>query len=87
MLVSLPVVRPGLFAAATLSFVWSFDEVDRTVFLAGARRPPLTVVLYSEVQNKFQPTISAVASCLVLAVTLIVIIMQIVRSRRWTPTN
>lgn len=87
MLVSLPVVGPSLLAAGALSFVWSFDEVDRTVFLAGARQPPLTVVLYSEVQNKFQPTISAVASCLVIGVTLIVIIMQILRSRRWKTTS
>jgi putative spermidine/putrescine transport system permease protein len=81
-LVSIPVVRPGILAAAALSFVFSFDEVDRTVFLAGARNPPLTVVLYQEVQYKFQPTLSAVAACLVIGVMLVVVVMQIVRGRK-----
>lgn len=81
LLVSLPVVRPALLAAAALSFVLSFDEVDRSVFLAAPRNPPLTVVLYTEVQNKFEPTLSAVAASLILIAAALAVVIQFARRR------
>jgi putative spermidine/putrescine transport system permease protein len=86
-LVTLPVVRPGVIAAATLAFVMSFDEVDMSVFLASPRAQPLTVALYSAVQLAFDPTLAAVSALLImLAFTVMVayFVVQQIRAQRLT---
>lgn len=77
-LVTLPVIRPGIFAAAALAFVMSFDEVEMSVFLASPREQPLTVALYSAVQLAFDPTLAAVSSILIMITFAIMVVHQIV---------
>ena len=77
-LVTLPVVRPGVVAAAALAFVMSFDEVDMSVFLASPREQPLTVALYSAVQLAFDPTLAAVSALLIMLTFAIMVVYQIV---------
>ena len=77
-LVTLPVVRPGVVAAAALAFVMSFDEVDMSIFLASPREQPLTVALYSAVQLAFDPTLAAVSALLIMLTFAIMVVYQIV---------
>jgi putative spermidine/putrescine transport system permease protein len=81
-LVSLPVVRPGILAAGALSFIMSFDEVEMAVFLASPREAPLTVALYAAAQMAFDPTLAAVASCLILGVFGLMLLFQLAGARR-----
>jgi putative spermidine/putrescine transport system permease protein len=81
-LVTLPVVRPGVVAAAALAFVMSFDEVDMSVFLASPREQPLTVALYSAVQLAFDPTLAAVSALLIMLTFAIMVVYQIVARAR-----
>lgn len=82
LLVIAPGVRPGVIAAASLSFIMSFDETDMAVFLSSPRSPPLTVALYSAVQNAFDPVLAAVSACLVLAAFIGAIVVQLWHMRR-----
>jgi putative spermidine/putrescine transport system permease protein len=77
-LVTLPVVRPGIIAAAAVAFIMSFDEVEMAVFLASPREQPLTVALYSAVQLAFEPPLAAVSSLLIFAVIAVLTMYYIV---------
>jgi putative spermidine/putrescine transport system permease protein len=69
-LVTLPVLRPGAIAAATLAFVASFDELNLAIFLANPRAPTLPVTIYSAIQIGIDPTVCAVSALLILIVAL-----------------
>ena len=64
---TLPAIRPGAIAAATLAFIVSFDEIDLAIFLADPRAPTLPVTIYSAIQFGIDPTVAAVSALLVLA--------------------
>ncbi len=65
-LVTLPSIRPGAIAAATLAFIVSFDEVELAIFLADPRAPTLPVTIYGAIQLGVDPAIGAVSALLVL---------------------
>jgi putative spermidine/putrescine transport system permease protein len=75
-LVTLPAVRPGLFAAAALAFIFSFDEVEMALFVGSPREAPLTVVLYGAAQMAFDPTVAAVSSLLILLALVLMLAQQ-----------
>jgi putative spermidine/putrescine transport system permease protein len=78
-LVTVPALRPGFFAAAALAFILSFDEVEMAVFLASPRNPPLTVVLYGQSQLAFDPSLAAVSALLILVVFVGMLIYEALR--------
>jgi putative spermidine/putrescine transport system permease protein len=80
-LVTLPAVRPGLFAAAALAFIFSFDELEMALFVGSPREAPLTVVLYAAAQMAFDPTVAAVSSLLIL-LALVLMLAQRAFARR-----
>lgn len=81
-LVSLPAVKPGILAAAALSFIMSFDEVEMAVFLASPREPTLTVALYSAAQMAIDPVLASVSSLLIVTVFVLMVLSQVLR-RNW----
>ena len=81
-LVTLPVIRPGAIAAATLAFIVSFDEIDLAIFLADPRAPTLPVTIYSAIQLGIDPTVGAVSALLVLIAVAAMAVYQILLWRR-----
>lgn len=82
LLVTLPAIRPGAVAAATLAFIVSFDEIDLAIFLADPRAPTLPVTIYSAIQLGIDPTVGAVSALLVLLATAAMALYQLVLWRR-----
>jgi putative spermidine/putrescine transport system permease protein len=82
LLVTLPAIRPGAIAAATLAFIVSFDEIDLAIFLADPRSPTLPVTIYSAIQLGIDPTVCALSALLVLLATLVMASYQLVLWRR-----
>ncbi|MFQ6775857.1 ABC transporter permease [Cereibacter sphaeroides] len=72
--VTLPMLTPGIVAAAALCFLVSFDEVVITLFLTGPRISTLPVELYNYVYNTADPLVAA-ASVLLILLTLGVILV------------
>jgi putative spermidine/putrescine transport system permease protein len=72
--VTLPMLSPGIVAAAALCFLVSFDEVVITLFLTGPRISTLPVELYDYVYNTADPLVAA-ASVLLILLTLGVILV------------
>jgi putative spermidine/putrescine transport system permease protein len=72
--VTVPMLMPGIVAAAALCFLVSFDEVVITLFLTGPRISTLPVELYNYVYNQADPLVAA-ASVLMILLTLAVIMI------------
>lgn len=70
-LVTLPLIRPGVLAGAVFAFILSFDELVITLFLAGPGMSTLPIRIFTFVEYSSAPTISAIATTLILAWMLI----------------
>jgi len=70
--ITLPLLKPGIFAAALYAFMVSFGEVPMSVFLTGSRVVTFPVEVFNAMQFDFEPTILAVSS-LVILVSLIAV--------------
>jgi ABC-type spermidine/putrescine transport system permease subunit II len=64
--VTLPIIRPALFAGILFAFMTSFDEVVVAIFIASGDAKTLPVRIWESVHLELDPTISAVAALLVI---------------------
>ena len=60
--VTLPAVRPGLAAAALFSFVISFIDLEKSLFLVGPGRTTLQIALVNYLEWNLDGTVAAVAT-------------------------
>jgi len=74
--VTLPMIRPGLFAGALFAFVMSFDDFATTIFLITPDTKTLPIAIYQYMEFNLDPTVSAVSSLLVLAAVLGVLLIE-----------
>jgi putative spermidine/putrescine transport system permease protein len=65
-LITLPLVRPGLVAAALFAFLLSFDELIIALFLADPTSTTLPIQIWNDTVYQVSPTIAAVSSILIL---------------------
>lgn len=68
--VTLPVIRPGVVAAAIFSFIASFTDLEMTLFLIGPGRTTLQIAMLQYLEWKFDPTIAAVSFVQIVIVGL-----------------
>jgi len=57
--ITLPVIRPGVVAAALFAFVISFSNLELSLFLVGAGRTTLPIAILQYLEWKIDPTIAA----------------------------
>jgi putative spermidine/putrescine transport system permease protein len=70
--VTLPMLKPGIFAGALYAFMISFAEVPISVFLAGSRTVTFPVEVFNSMLFDFEPTILAISSIVtILSLTLV----------------
>ena len=73
--VTLPLMLPGLVAAAALSFLASFDEVVISLFLVGPRLTTLPIEIFHAIQYRADPQIAALSVALIgLSAALVVVV-------------
>ena len=60
--ITLPAIRPGLVAAVLLSFVVSFIDLEKSLFLVGPGRMTLQIAILNYLEWNLDPTIAAVAT-------------------------
>ena len=71
--VTLPLAAPGAVAAATLSFLLSFDETVISLFLVGPRLTTLPVALFHYTEHRADPLVAALAGALIALAVMIVL--------------
>ena len=59
--VTLPVIKPGMVAAALFSFIISFGNLEMTLFLVAPGQTTLPIAILQYLQWRIDPTIAAVA--------------------------
>lgn len=75
--VTLPMLRPGIFAGALYAFMISFCEVPMSVFLTGSRLVTFPVEIFNSIQFDFQPPILAISS--IVAIVSVVTVWMVQR--------
>jgi putative spermidine/putrescine transport system permease protein len=66
LLVTLPLIRPGVIAGGLFAFILSFDELVVTLFLAGPGKQTLPIRIFTYVEYSSDPSISAISACLIV---------------------
>jgi putative spermidine/putrescine transport system permease protein len=72
--VTLPVIRPGIVAAAVFSFVISFVDLEKSIFLVGPGRTTLPIEMINYLEWNIDPTIAAAATMQTLLIAAALII-------------
>lgn len=74
--VVIPLLRPGLFAAAIFSLLISFDEATVSLLLVGPFISTLPVELYGQATESATPVVAAVATAQMVAVAVVVLVAK-----------
>jgi spermidine/putrescine transport system permease protein len=74
--ITVPLLLPGIIAAALLAFTLSFDDFIITFFTAGPGTSTLPLVIYGMVRRTVEPTVNALSALLVLGTTLLLVVAQ-----------
>jgi spermidine/putrescine transport system permease protein len=80
--ITIPLLLPGIIAAALLAFTLSFDDFVITFFTAGPGTSTLPLVIYGMVRRTVEPTVNALSALLVLGTTLLLVLAQ-----RWMESD
>jgi spermidine/putrescine transport system permease protein len=72
--VTLPLLMPGIVAAALLTFPWSFNDFVITFFVSGVGSSTLPLRVYSMIRLGVSPMVNALGTLIVVAPLIIVII-------------
>jgi len=81
MKITLPLILPGVISGALFAFVTSFDEVVVVLFLAGLDNTTIPIQMWIGLREQLSPTILAVATCLIIMSTLILVSAELLRRR------
>lgn len=77
--VTLPLIRPGIFAGSTFAMLISLDNLPISFFFGTSETSTLPVVMLSYMQNQFDPSIAAIAT----VQTLISVVALLIVNRRY----
>ena len=81
LLVTAPLIRPGIAAGALFAFVTSFDDVVAALFLSGIRAETLPVRMWAGIRFELNPTIAAVSTLLIVISAIAFAGFELVRRR------
>ena len=81
MKITLPLIMPGVISGGLFAFVTSFDEVVVVLFLAGLENTTIQIQMWVGLREQLSPTIMAVATCLIVMSTLILVTAELLRRR------
>lgn len=79
--VTLPLLMPGILAAALLVFPWSFNDFVITYFVSGVGSSTLPLRVYSMIRLGVSPMVNALGT-LIVVVPLILVVFGILMERR-----
>lgn len=72
--VTLPAIRPGVMAGGLFAFVISFVDLEKSLFLVGPGATTLPIVIINYLEWSIDPTIAAVATAQIAAITLVMVV-------------
>ncbi len=79
--ITFPQILPGVISGALFAFVTSFDEVIVALFIAGAEQYTLPRQMFAGIREKYNPTIAAVATMMIVVSVLLLVTVELLRRR------
>ena len=79
--VTLPIIRPGVFAGALFAFIVSFDELIVALFVSGSGAVTLPRKMWDSLRQEIDPTIAAVSTILITLSIVILLVAELLRQR------
>lgn len=73
-MVTLPSIRSGIIAAALFSFIASFSDLEKSLFLVGPGKITLPISIINYLEWNLDPTIAAVATVQILIIATALLI-------------
>jgi putative spermidine/putrescine transport system permease protein len=73
-LVTLPIIRPGMIAAAMFSFIASFSDLEKSLFLVGPGKTTLPIAIVNYLEWNLDSTIAAVATVQILIIGIALLV-------------
>lgn len=80
--VTLPLIKPGVYAGALLAFAMSFDDFVVTFFIIGNQNT-LPIFFFSMVRQGITPGVNAVAAFIIVATMVLVALAQRFQGPTW----
>jgi len=74
--VTLPQVKPGIFAGAVFAILTSLDNLPISFFFGTATTNTLPVVMLSYMQNQFDPSIAAISTVQMMISVLVLLLVN-----------
>lgn len=74
--VTLPLIRPGIFAGAFIAFMSSFDNVPVSLFLRDANTDMLPIRMWQDLEGKLDVTIAAVSGVMIAITLALMLVME-----------
>lgn len=74
--VIIPMIRPGIFAGALLSFTMSFDDFVISYFVSGNGIKNISIVVYN-MTKRINPTINALSTIVIVVIVVILLFTQL----------
>jgi spermidine/putrescine transport system permease protein len=78
--VTLPVIWPGVIAAALLAFTVSFDDYVITSLVAGVDSETLPMAIYALARRGISPVVNAISAVIVFGLGVLILISERLRS-------
>lgn len=78
--VTLPVILPGVIAAALLAFTVSFDDYVITSMVAGVNSETLPMVIYAIARRGVNPVVNAISALIVVGFGSLILVSERLRS-------
>lgn len=72
--ITLPLLRPGILAAALLALPWSFNDLVITFFVTGAGASTLPIRMYGMIKVGVSPMVTALGTLMVILPLLVVLL-------------
>jgi len=79
--VILPLILPGMISGSLFAFGTSFDEVVVVLFVAGPEQHTLPREMFAGIREQISPTITAVATVLILVSVALLTTVELLRRR------
>jgi putative spermidine/putrescine transport system permease protein len=74
--ITLPMLKSGIFSSVVFSFIYSFNNLSVSLFLAGPRLAPLPVEVFTAIESSADPTVNAISTVIIGATFAIVVLVQ-----------
>ncbi|MGF1526714.1 MAG: ABC transporter permease [Candidatus Competibacterales bacterium] len=81
-LVVIPNIMPGILSGAIFAFTISFDEIVMVLFITSRQIYTLPKRIWNGIQDNLDPTIASVATLLIVATLVVLLLDLLLRQRR-----